>query len=279
MRTAILFQILFSLFLSQSLWAFESAVRQPGEDWEQALTKSIQASEAPQSLLFDSGRSAMSEAEYYRPNFDVRSLPEWNGSTSDLQVAFEKVRDERSYTENNRPNFLRRSSWLYPDDGCYTRAAHAVKSFERLGRPQPGKVFAFGRLRVKTNFAGNGSNTVWWSYHVAAGYRIGHRAIVIDPAVDPHQPLFLEDWLSRITKDVSRVRVALCESNTYSPTRLCRGARPVSDKHFLNHQKGFLAKEWTRVRNLKMNPERILGSEPPWARLIFGPHGLAAIGL
>jgi len=277
MRTLLFLLPFFFLSLSQPLWAYESAVRLPDEDWQTALEREIQKASPKKKLFFESTETALNRAEYYTPNFDVRSLPEWGGTAVELQTAFEKVRDERIYPDSNRPGFSRRSTWLFPDDGCYVRAAHASRMYQQLGRPAPGRVFAFGRLRAKTNFASSG--TVWWSYHTAAAYRIGNQALVTDPAVDPHQPLFLEQWLARIAKDVNQVRIAVCDTNAYSPSRVCFGGKPISEKRFLNHQKAFFDDEWSRVRSVNMNPERLLGNEPPWTRLIFGPYGLAVLGL
>lgn len=257
---------------SQGGLAVESAVRQPGEDWQTALSRAMEKNTDDHGLFSRSG-SALGSAQAYSENLDIEALPEWRESGSELQLAFERARDERVYSQGNRPEFLRRSSWLYPDDGCYVRAAHAVYSFGRQNKLLPGKIFVFGRLRIQSGFSASGK--VWWSYHVAAAFRIQNRALVIDPSIDPHRPLFLKEWLSHMSKDLNKVRIAVCDTNAYSPSRNCFGSAPISEERLSQHQRSFLDNEWSRVKSVQLNPERLLGDEPPWARLIFEPHGLA----
>jgi hypothetical protein len=93
--------------------------------------------------------------------WDLTSLPE----VKNPQLLFEAVRDARYLKDTVRDSFLRRSSWLYPQDGCWIRAELARKQAlqNKLGNLL--KVFIFGALSVKTANALAGHVT-WW-YHVA----------------------------------------------------------------------------------------------------------------
>lgn len=79
-----------------------------------------------------------------------------------VQDRFKYLRDLRFIRWNARD---RRSSWLYPDDGCFARASLMNKNIKLAADPVPGKVFVFGNLKVITPNPPRGYVT-WW-YHVA----------------------------------------------------------------------------------------------------------------
>src|SRR5690606_38024642 len=64
-------------------------------------------------------------------------------SLSDLQKAFSYVRDLR-FLSDNVNNLMRRSTWLYPDDGCFARSAMMVGQL--ASQVQLAKIFVFGEL-------------------------------------------------------------------------------------------------------------------------------------
>ncbi len=260
MKKRLFNSFLFCLSISWGipLVAQVSAERAPEESWETALARNS----ALASDIQMSGRSASSSARFYTENFDVSSLPEWNQSWEELKKSFERLRDERPYYHSSRPQWARRATWLYPRDGCYARAAHSARSFEKNNQARPGKVFAFGNLKMKTAYDTRGS--VYWSYHVAAAFRWNNEAYVMDPSVEPSQPLPLRDWLSRISAQPSRVKVAVCDSYAYVPGSLCLGGSSRQESGSENHLIGFLPREWNSLVALRMNPEKLVGDSPPW---------------
>jgi hypothetical protein len=172
------------------------------------------------------------------------------------------MRDERFYTESAHPDFLRRAPWLYPIDGCFARAGHMAQSMERQGLPRPGKIFAFGRLRVKTPYAPVG--WAYWSYHVATAYNFRGVTLVMDPAVDLLRILTLEQWMGLIAKNPSTIRLKVCDTYAYSPSQKCVGGGPQQERSTGYHLKGYLSAEWDNVAALRLRPEAVLGDQPPW---------------
>jgi hypothetical protein len=270
MRTATFFCwlvcfVLFNLFSALSVSAGEiSSSRNPGEDWTVALARQdrLLAPAMASRWAQPSGATALRMARTWGQGVSLESLPSWGGSLQDLQWAFERMRDEKFYVHSSRPDFLRRSTWLYPNDGCFARAVHAARSFSRMSFPRPGKIFAFGNLRVKTKYDPRGA-AHWW-FHVAAAFRFGETAWVLDPSVDPIRPRTLPDWLSLISKQPFQVRVTACDTFAYLPRHLCVGGSERQERGFHRHQGLFLPKEWNRLRALRMNPEHLLADDQLW---------------
>lgn len=242
-----------------------SAVAQEGENWEFTLGQRMGLE------IFSSGTAyneAKSFAEVLEAN-DFSVLPEWPGTESELAGYFANARDERIYKDEN--GFMRRSTWLYPEDGCHTRAAHIARSFESIPMPRPGKVFAFGiplgpPLGLYSRFSRDPQKKTWWLFHVAAAYRVGQDVIVLDPAVDANQPLKIGTWLSKMARNPERAKVSICDTYSYDPASLCRGGTPDRERNSLDHQKSYFSMEWVRVLRLGLEPKEILGPHPPWAQ-------------
>jgi hypothetical protein len=260
--TKVLFKILIFLISANPLLAQESAIRQPGQNWREALE--IQSLQNAVFREQATNRSAMGESITYEEGFDISYLPVWTGSEQQLQMAFEKMRDERPYVSSSQPDFPRRSTWLYPRDKCYTRAGHAARSFEKQNWNRPGKIFAFGDLSYKTEFDPRGATH--WSYHVAAAYRVGNRALILDPSVDFNHPLSLPAWLATFTKRPTSVEIAVCDTYSYSAGSRCRGNSTISEDRSIRQQIELLSTEWNSLVNLNKNPSRLLGDQPPWLR-------------
>lgn len=254
------------LLASQTLAApkFESAQAYPGETYEQARARHARKNPG----FYDEIEAASSGSAYaYKqnvsPHIDFSVLPLWVHGADKLEKAFQRVRDARIYTDAN--NRKRRATWLYPIDGCYTRAAHDRRGFERLGYKPPGKVFAFGTwatLRAKTPFAPNGK--AWWGFHTAAAYRLGNRAIVLDAAIDPNRLLPFEEWVALIAPDPSKISVSVCDSNAYAPSQTCRGGSNQQDYWAKDQLSNYLDDEWRNLVDLGYDPNRLLGDFPPW---------------
>ncbi len=179
-----------------------------------------------------------------------------------LNEAFARFRDYRFLTDSERPNFLRRSTWLFPDDGCYARASLANRNLKNWNYPVPKKVFVFGNLLVETPNSPLGEVS-WW-YHVAPIVEVHGRKYVMDPAIEPRRPLTLQAWLKRMHQRPGRVEVAICASGTYTPNDSCERETDGVEEVAETVQKFFLADEWYRVLDLGRNPEQELGDSPPW---------------
>ncbi|AGH95267.1 protein-glutamine glutaminase family protein [Pseudobdellovibrio exovorus] len=264
--------MLLMLAFSLSGWAqipeAPSAVRLPHEDYTTKILQfiSIKESDEPSDNQYGANdtidrRSVMNSAVALNET-DVQAIQEWP-SDQDFSKYFTEIRDERFMETESE--FPRRSTWLYPDDGCYARAAISNSRSEAMGLPAPSRVFVFGNLNVKTANSLWGSVT-WW-YHVAVSYRIQDVVYIIDPSVDPLKPLPLEEWLN-FMGDSSQMQVAFCSAGAYSPNSSCLNAEPLSYEQSLQAQKPFLRYEWKRLQDLGRDPESELGDNPPWGRTI-----------
>lgn len=199
-------------------------------------------------------RSALSSAKLN----DLSSLPNpvsWKNNDILLE-RFEALRDARLLSSHSR-----RATWLYPDDGCYARAAIAIKASFESYYPVPHKVFAFGNLRVKTSNSPRG--VVGWWYHVAPIVEVHDIKYVLDPAIEPTRPLELTEWLSRMGKP-AKMKVSICLSGTYSPGDNCEKETDGLEKRAERAQTHFLTLEWNRLARLGRDAELELGEHPPW---------------
>lgn len=185
-------------------------------------------------------------------------VPEWNDMGAML-AAFARVRDARTLVDRNE--FFRRPTWLYPDDGCYSRAELMSIRFENQKAPAPAKVFIFGNLLVKTPNTQNG--TVEWWYHVVVAYKHQGTIFVIDPSVDPRKIMTLQA-LAQTLGNPPNLEVAVCGAHTYGPTDPCERVKGDPKAQAIEDQKGLFELEWTRLRHLGRNPYKELGDYPPW---------------
>jgi hypothetical protein len=204
-----------------------------------------------------------SAQERRRPynRIDFSNLPTW--TYEQLMETFVFIRDLRFVSSEDKPDFLRRLSWLYPDDGCSTRAG--FMSFlltQHIGLPQPMRLFIFGDLRVATEQHPRGQVS-WW-YHTALVLRVENEIYVIDPSLSFKRPLKIEEWIALQADTSENVELSLCLSGAYSPRSLCDRQQLESEGTLLSHQEIYLKPEWTRQLELGRNPEQVLGDEPPW---------------
>lgn len=183
-------------------------------------------------------------------------------SEAEMNASFEKFRDYRFITTNSKPDFKRRISWLYPDDGCFARAALAILNLGSWNTAVPKKIFVFGDLTVQTKNSPSGSVT-WW-YHVAPLVEVDGVKYVLDPAINPKTPLKLEDWLATMSAQPDTLEVAICGSGSYTPYDNCARETDGREEQGLNDQPTYLEYEWSRLQDLGRNPENELGDLPPW---------------
>lgn len=207
-----------------------------------------------------SGSSALRSARLYKEAELATPVIGWK-SSGEMQKRFEAIRDARFMTLSSEPDFPRRISWLYPKDGCWTRAALFNRNAFRLFIPIPNKVFAFGNLRVKTPNSARG--VVGWWYHVAPIVQVDETKYVLDPSIEPERPLTLDEWLSKMGNP-KKIKVAICGSGTYSPGDRCDKETDGMELRAEQTQKHYLELEERELRRLGRNPDVELGENPPW---------------
>lgn len=237
-------------------FAGRSARREPGVSYH-AYKSHLKA--LSESSRFRSA-TPMDEAK----PFGTAVLPaatEWPSEAVMLE-RFKQFRDHRFVHDSSRPDFLRRSTWLYPDDGCFARASLAVLNLHKWSYEAPSKVFVFGDLQVETKNAPWGSVS-WW-YHVAPLVEVNGQKYVMDPSIEPKHPLKLAEWLGRMSERPEALEVAVCGSGSYTPDDICAKRTDGIERTALTDQGYFLSAEWYRLEELNRNPERELGEYPPW---------------
>lgn len=179
----------------------------------------------------------------------------------ELMQMFNFVRDTRFLHADDNPSFDRRISWLYPDDGCFARAALSVSMLDNEHLIKPAKIFAFGDLIVQTPYSSSGYVS-WW-YHVSVIVNYMGVIYVLDPALDPQGPIIVEDWYNKMG-EVSEINGAVCNPSAYDPFDDCLKATTKAEKRALSDQSVYLDKEWSRISRLGFDPNDVLGAHPPW---------------
>lgn len=234
-----------------------SAARYANEEWEALASLDATLSPLPSEL------TPRHLASPYSEGFESESVPAWKGSQEELTRAFEASRDERRYVDS-ASNMNRRATWLYPYDGCASRSAHVVRHLRRSGFAKPAKLYAFGNLRARTPYQRGG--TIFWWYHTAPAYRIDGTIFVFDAALDPKQPLELDEWMHRLSPNPEKVKLAVCDANAFNAKSICRGGSEDQDRDYDSNIRSYLRLEWRNLETLGFDPHRLLGDEPPWVK-------------
>jgi len=264
-----------------------SAVRAENEAWEDAEL----ASEAAWKMLDEESLNELSAEAGATPKnardsreaaslqlAALANVPVWS-SNETITEAFARVRDTAfiSWNLSDGTFFPRRSTWLYPDDGCFARAELMAFNLEDWGYPGVVKIFVFGNLEVTSQNAakkpdGTTGSVRWW-YHVAPILKSGeNKYIVLDPSIDPQKPLPLSSWLNSMgwnNGSGTTILMSICPSHTYVPYDDCDFAI-ISTGNYdatLERQKYYLPKEWNRLVNLGRDPLSELGRYPWWLSL------------
>lgn len=234
--------------------------REAGETSEEAFVRYAAERSAADIALPELADSAY-ELRTTFSALDTTNVPAWD-SVAALTEVFEDIRDLRYIQTPARPAFQRRISWLYPDDGCFARAAMARKEIEDNWGKSVAKLFIFGNLSVQTPNAPGGS--VEWAWHVVPLVKIAGVLHVIDPAIDPETPLTAEAWALRQVANLGDAQFAICKSHSYSPYSRCQTATVADESRAGSDQLNYLGYEWDRIVHLSRDPERELGDFPPW---------------
>jgi hypothetical protein len=228
---------------ADSSQTLRSAARQRGVSYLKYVEKTLKVldtSPRPRALTAIDSAQVYGRAVY-------PEIQSWQ-NREELQSRFGQLRDKRWLNDPARRDFLRRSTWLFPDDGCYARAALAVANLLDWNTPAPNKIFAFGDLTARTPNTPYGEVT-WW-YHVAPVVSVDGVKYVLDPSIDPSRPLTVDEWLVRMSPYPKQLHVAICASGTYGPDNDCADASRQSEGLALSDQGYFLDQEWSRLREL-----------------------------
>lgn len=198
---------------------------------------------------------------------DFSRVPVWPDTASIMKM-FLRIRDER-FIQDPDHRLLRRSTWIYPDDGCYARAALGVMRMQKLQTPGAVKVFAFGNLTVKS--VNNPAGYVSWWYHVVPLMMVGQQPWVFDPAIYPVSPIKLQDWVRFMSNDPRSVTLAVCSPGTFNPDSPCYAGMQSQEQNTqaLPSQISFLPLEENRIRELGRDPSKELTTHPPWSNVTF----------
>ena len=248
------FVFIFSLVFSLSAQASLSAKREKNQDYREIIAKVLPPTE---NVTAHNSAAAFDE-------LDAEKVVEWSSMT-EMQERFEVLRDERYLQANKGDEFLRRISWLYPDDGCFARAAMFNNLAEEKSFERPDRIFIFGDLTVQTD--NHPSGEVGWWYHTAPIVRVDGEVFVLDPAISPKEPMKVEDWILTQVEELSDADYSYCSTYTYGPSDLCE-ADETADDRADTHQKRFLGLEWSRQQALERDPEAVLGDTPPWLEIL-----------
>jgi len=246
--------------------ALHSAYRGPNESARAAYNRYLRRLGSRQTLAIKQGTSALDVAKPLA-QLNLALLPVWPNQQPQqgpLMKGFFAVRNYRFLQTSDHPGLKRRSSWFYPDDGCFARAALMGQNLAKWGYPRPAKIFIFGDLNVRT--ANSPSGAVGWWYHVVPIVRIGNTAAVLDPAIDPTRPLTLQEWVSTMTQAPSSVTASICSPYAYSPSSDCLSATAADEAGAVSDQQSYLGYEWERVQSLGRNPLVELGDSPTWRK-------------
>ncbi len=230
-----------------------SAKRPEGVSWKTMAKRS-------QPLLQKSLRGTAVEQAKPLPEVDFNQLSPWQ-DFAQIKQRFQTIRDLRFIPDPFDSQTLRRSTWLYPDDGCYARASLMKENLLDINAGEFTKIFAYGDLLVKTKNSPMG--VVSWWYHVAIIVTDGNEKYILDPAIEPQKPLALKAWLSRMG-DPNQIVISLCKSTTYTPYSSCESSTESDDDVALDDQIFFLSLERHRLEELGRDANEELGDRPPW---------------
>jgi hypothetical protein len=244
------------LFLSLNAMASPhgvSAQRAPGVSWKTLARER-------QPAVLKNFRTSAIGSTVPLPELDLKHIPQLNDYL-ELEGVFQYIRDIRFLVDPDFVSIQRRSSWMFPDDGCYARASLAIQNIQKRNSITPLKIFAYGNLVAKT--ANTFEGTVTWWYHVAPIIGAQGNYYVLDPALEPKRPLLLKEWASRLGQS-QYISFNLCQPHTYLPYSSCDNPSGTEDENALADQLGFLPLERERILELDRNPDEELGEHPPW---------------
>ena len=228
-----------------------SAIRKKGESW-------LDHAKAYSKELNNPASAYERRVKWDELVFTI--VPTWE-SRELVDEAFQKVRDTRFLDDPSVSSFLRRLSWLYPDDGCFMRAAFMSQMIEKVYSKQSARIFIFGDLYVETENSPEG-RVDWW-YHTAPLIKFAEDVYVFDPAINSSGVTEIKKWIQKQSVTLSEAELSVCDANAYEPGEACEGSDSDEDTA-LQHAPWYLQLERERQVELQRNPEEVLGEHPPW---------------
>jgi hypothetical protein len=241
-----------------------SAKREVGESYREAAHRSFVKLKA----LQQPPRLGSSVYDLRVQSFDDIDLTKVNDiqSAEKLQSIFESYRDLRYLPDPQDGAFMRRISWMYPDDGCFVRAELLGRLAENDFNPKAAKLFVFGNLRAKTENHPRGE--IQWWYHVAAAYRLDDVLYVLDPSVEPLRPLTEKEWGARVgdlgVNGQTTLEWSLCASRAIDPGADCNNPSEETEGDMKSWIEPYLYAERARAVELGRDANLVLGDLPPW---------------
>lgn len=252
--------ILFILLLGSSNAALAalSAARPESEDYRVKATQTLVFNSPTTSHFstFDNAVSPFADSTVAVPEFL---------SVENMQTAFSSVRDRKNLHWLKMPESPRRNTYLYPIDGCFMRAALMNKNLKanRI-KPLP-KIYVFGNLNIKTRYTKSG--TAAWYFHVALIARVGKDEYVFDPSMDYDKPMRMDSWLGAMGVNRTNSELRICDADNYSPYEPCVGGHGFYEEIYLSSDvEQYLSAEWYNLINIGLDPQKLLGENPPWEK-------------
>jgi hypothetical protein len=189
-------------------------------------------------------------------------------SFADVQRIFETVRDERNILDPSHQDFMRRTTWLWANDGCFIRSFHMASVIHAREALRLTQIFLFGgRMLAKPEWREGWEGGLPWNYHVTPVVRVGATVYVLDPAVDQKKPLEISEWIASFVQDVPALEGAICGPFTFGPNEECWATQPSTNPEGMpvgQWNTYFFNNEWQNVERRGFDPLQLLGDRPPW---------------
>lgn len=130
------------------------------------------------------------------PDASTGSVALQNDQSLDLTVVSEEKARELFDMLRTQPDI----PFLYPQDGCYSRAHRMARLLEDRGIISA-KIFVTGNLQIETDRSPEGY--VGWNWHVAPAILVRKNGVVIPMVIDPaifSTPVTVSEWTGAQTK-------------------------------------------------------------------------------
>lgn len=201
-------------------------------------------------------------------NIDFSVIPAW--SMQEVTEGFHLIRDHTYLPCSNVVDNKRAIPWLYPENGCFLRAALAKRLLSSKGYPNIKKLFVFGDFKYKSQWAKTGYVT--FKFHVAVAARVDSEVYILDPSVTYEKPLLLLEWRQMLTSESQdkNIEYSLCNELTLSHNSQCDEIEEYNEigmRRDIPHTvefftMEFLAKEYENIHQLGLNPDVALSITP-----------------
>ena len=197
-------------------------------------------------------------------DIDFNSIPSW--SKEEISEGFNVIRDHKYLPCSNVVDNKRAIPWLYPENGCFVKAALAKKLLYLHGYPKIKKLFVFGDCKYRSQWTKTGY--VSFKFHVAVATRVESEVYILDPSVEYERPLLLLHWCELLTSESQNksIEFSLCNDLTVSHNSRCD---ETEETHEVGIRRGmphtmeffameFLAKEYENIHQLGLDPKSVL---------------------